>query len=377
VNVPTACGAIDFFEPQDLFTPFPLSGSSVDSPKEPFEMMNETPPVTPGKRKRIFIALASAIVVSLAANGIELLVIRLVRPSEQALTWVSDVVIAVVLAVAVYLRLDLQATRMRLSRVEQEQIVADTELSLAAEIQSGRLPKTPSAGSGISWAARLRQARKIGGDFYDFVQVNPKRWFVILGDVSGKGVPAALLVASVQTLFRGLSQTTDDPAEVLRALSKGIHDETQGSMFVTCVVGLFDLEKRMLTYVNAGHPPGLIVNHSKVTLLESVGPPVGMFAGWRHKAVTIPLHEGDIGVLVTDGVSESIETDGVCWYELARAALADLKRPTAEQVCHQLMKMAQDGPGPAGVTDWEDDQTAVVFVVEGGAAAYPDEGEVS
>ena len=180
---------------------------------------------TSGKRKHIFIALVSAVVVSLAANGIELIVIRLVKPSEQALTWVSDLVIAVVLAAAIYLRLDLQATRMRLSRVEQEQIVADTELSLAAEIQSGRLPKAPSAGSGFSWAARLRQARKIGGDFYDFVPVNPRRWFVILGDVSGKGVPAALLVTSVQTLFRGLSQTTDDPAEVLRALSKGIHDE--------------------------------------------------------------------------------------------------------------------------------------------------------
>ena len=109
------------------------------------------------------------------ANGIELIVIRLVRPSEQALTWVSDLVIAVVLAAAIYLRLDLQATRMRLSRVEQEQIVADTELSLAAEIQSGRLPKAPSAGSGFSWAARLRQARKIGGDFYDFVPVNPEK----------------------------------------------------------------------------------------------------------------------------------------------------------------------------------------------------------
>jgi hypothetical protein len=69
-------------------------------------------------------------------------------------------------------------------------------------------------------------------------------------------------------------------------------------------------------------------------------------------------------VLVTDGVSESIETDGVCWCELARAALAALERPTAEQVCETLMKMAQDGQGPAGITDWEDDQTTVVFLVE-------------
>ena len=104
-------------------------------------MLNPARPVTHGKRKRIFIALVSAIVVSLAANGIESAVIRLVRPSEQALTWVSDLVITVVLAVAVYLRLDLQATRIRLSRVEQEQIVVDTELSLAAEIQSSHLPR--------------------------------------------------------------------------------------------------------------------------------------------------------------------------------------------------------------------------------------------
>jgi len=187
---------------------------------------------------------------------------------------------------------------------------------------------------------------------------------VILGDVSGKGVPAALLVASVQTLFRSLSQTMDHPAEILRALCKGIYDETEGSMFVTCIVGLFDLERKTLTYANAGHPSGLIVNKSRVTLLESMGTPAGLFAESTYEAATVPLREGDIGVLVTDGVSESIETDGVCWSELARAALVDLKSPTAEQVCETLMKMAEDGPGPAGDTDWEDDQTAVVFVVE-------------
>lgn len=340
-------------------------------------MINPARSATHGKRNRIVIALVSAIVVSLLADGIELIVIRLVRPSEQALTWVSDLVIAAVLAVAIYLRLDLQATRMRLSRVEQEQIVVDTELSLAAEIQSGRLPKAPPAGFGFSWAARLRQARKIGGDFYDFVQVNPGKWFVILGDVSGKGVPAALLVASVQTLFRGLSQTTNDPAEILRALSKGIYDETQGGMFVTCVIGLFDLEGRTLTYANAGHPPGLIVNCSRTILLEGVGPPVGLFAACNYKAATISFLEGDIGVLVTDGVSESIETDGVSWSELARTALADLKSPTAEQVCETLMKMAQDGQGPPGITDWEDDQTAVVFLVEGSANGGPHQGEES
>jgi hypothetical protein len=175
---------------------------------------------------------------------------------------------------------------------------------------------------------------------------------------------AALLVTSVQTLFRGLSQTTDDPAEVLRALSKGIYDETRGSMFVTCVVGLFDLEQRTLTYANAGHPPGLIVNHSNVTLLESLGTPVGLFATCSYEAVTIPLRHGDIGILVTDGVSESIETDGICWCELARNTLAGLETPTAEQVCDKLMKMAKDGPGPTGVADWEDDQTVVVFLVD-------------
>ena len=327
-------------------------------------MMNSARPAIHGKRKRIFIALVSAIVVSLAANGIELLVIRLVKPSEQELTWVSDVVIAIVLAGAVYLRLDLQATRLRLSRVEQEQIVSDTELSLAAEIQSGRLPKAPSASSGISWAARLRQARRIGGDFYDFVRIDQERWFVILGDVSGKGVPAALLVASIQTLFRGLSKTLGSPAEVLRALSKAVYDETNGAMFVTCIVGLFDLEQRTLTYANAGHPPGLIVNHSNVTLLESLGTPVGLFATCSYEAVTIPLRHGDIGILVTDGVSESIETDGICWCELARNTLAGLETPTAEQVCDKLMKMAKDGPGPTGVADWEDDQTVVVFLVD-------------
>ncbi len=326
-------------------------------------MVNLLAFMKPGTGKHAGIALLSAVAVFLAANGIEGIVLRFVKPSEQQLTWVSDAVIAVGLAAAIYFWLDLQATRVSLSRLEHEQIAVETELSLAAEIQRSHLPKVPSAGSGLSWAARLRQARKIGGDFYDFVQVDSQRWLAILGDVSGKGIPAALLVASVQTLFRGLSQRMDQPAELLRTLSKAIYDETKGSMFVTCVLGLFDLERRTLTYANAGHPPGLIVNDSRMTLLKSAGTPLGLFASWNYDAVTIPLREGDIGVLITDGVSESIETNGISWCELARTALVDIERPTAEQVCERLMKMAQDGLGPAGVADWEDDQTTLVFLV--------------
>lgn len=320
---------------------------------------------TPGRGKRILIALVSAVVVGLVANLIELIVISLVKPSEEELTWVSDTLIAVVLAGAIYLRMDLQATRMSLSRLERERIALETELSLAAEIQRGHLPKVPPPGSGLSWAAGQRQARKIGGDFYDFVQVDSEKWLAILGDVSGKGIPAALLLASVQTLFRGVSQGTHQPAEVLRVLSKGIYDETQGSMFVTCVLGLFDLKQRTLTYANAGHPSGLIVNNSRITLLESVGIPVGLFASWNYEAVTIPLQDGDLGILVTDGVTESLEAEGVSWPNLAQSALKNLKEPTVERVCKMLMRMAEEGPGPAGVEDWEDDQTTLVFQVGG------------
>jgi len=221
-------------------------------------------------------------------------------------------------------------------------------------------PRVPGYDVSVAW----RLAEGLGGDCSHVAALSDGRLAVAIADVCGKGTPAALLMASVKASLEELVAADPAPRALCARLARTLAPRLGPDRFVSLVYAVLDPARGTLAYANAGHPPGLIVNHSKATLLESTGPPVGMFATSSHTTVTIHLHEGDIGVLVTDGVSESIETDGVCWCELAKAALADLERPTAEQVCDKLMKMAQDGEGPAGITDWEDDQTAVVFLVD-------------
>jgi len=110
------------------------------------------------------VATGAAVLVYLVAAGIELLVIARLRPTETELTWIGDAILAVALGFAVFLWLDLRWTRMTLSRLEREQVVLDTQLSVTADIQRGLLPALPADGGCVRWAARLVPAGRIGGD---------------------------------------------------------------------------------------------------------------------------------------------------------------------------------------------------------------------
>jgi len=228
-------------------------------------------------RREILLSMSSAALGYLVANAIEQTAIRMVHPSEQALTWISDALLASAFGVVTYLWLHLKVARVSLSRLERARIEMDTELSLAAEIQRNNMPVVPSPHAGLRWAARLQQAERIGGDFYDFVRPNAHTQLFLLGDISGKGIPAALLLASTRTLFRTLCHESYQPAELLDHLSGALYEDNGGSMFMTCLLGLLDLKCLTLTFANAGHPPGLIFTGARRQLLQSGGVPAGMF----------------------------------------------------------------------------------------------------
>ncbi len=133
--------------------------------------------------------------------------------------WISDAILSIAFLISTYLWLHLRATRSRLSELERSRIAFDSELALAARIQRTLLPPAPQPRGAYRWSALMQPAGKVGGDLYDFVETRSGVLF-ILGDVSGKGVPAALLTASTRALFRALARSTDDPAEVLERLSR-------------------------------------------------------------------------------------------------------------------------------------------------------------
>jgi sigma-B regulation protein RsbU (phosphoserine phosphatase) len=295
-------------------------------------------------------------------------IIRAVDGDRSKLEWISDVVLSAGVAGLTYTWLHLRASRIRLLALEREQIALDEQLRLAAEIQRSLLPTVPAATPGFRWAARMIPAGRIGGDFYDFVPLSAGSTFVILGDVSGKGIPAALILSSLRTLFRTYAQSTSDPAAVAERISAALYDGHKGMPYATAIVARFEGAPPRIVCVNAGHPYGHVLRDGGEHSLETGGPPLGMLPGVKYVAASLALEPGDVGVLVTDGITEALEGGRTTLGQVLRAArdryLANGRVPGG--ICDDLLRAAAEGPGPAGVEGWQDDRTVFVFAVDGG-----------
>jgi serine phosphatase RsbU (regulator of sigma subunit) len=306
----------------------------------------------------VLAAAASAAVVFALGTGVESLVIRAVRGDRQELEWISDAVLAAAVAALAYLWLHLRQARSRVTALEREQIALDVQLRMAAEIQRSLLPAMPAATAGYRWAARMVPASRVGGDFYDFVQADGAV-LAIVGDVSGKGMPAALIQSSLKMLFRMVVRDTGDPAAIAGRMSEALYEETGGLPYATAILARFEANPARLAYVNAGHPPGLVMRGDDARALDAGGPPLGLLPDAFYAAERLELRAGDFGVLVTDGITEA--------FEGASLSLPDLFRDRApeapSEACDRLLRAAGEAPGPFGVEGWQDDRTVLVFEV--------------
>ena len=310
-------------------------------------------------RRALAESAAAALGGYVLAAALEAIVIRWLQPTEWELAWVSDLALAFALGVAVYLWRHLLTTRHELAQRERAEIVLQTQLSLAAEIQRRLLPPLPTAANGYEWAAALKPAGKIGGDFYDFVETGPDTWVVLVADVSGKGIPAAMALGSLRSTFRALARQRLAPAKILDQLSTTFLEDWQGVPYVTCIVAAFDLRAHTLVYSNAGHPPGVLLGPTQTRHLDRGGPPAGLLASANFDQELLTIHAGDICLLVSDGVTEAI--DGVPLEHRLRAA--KVRGGSAEELCESVMTQALRGDGPSGDAAWQDDRTVVVVTV--------------
>jgi sigma-B regulation protein RsbU (phosphoserine phosphatase) len=319
-------------------------------------------------RRRVRTLVAAAVYAAVsyyAADGLRMLVQHLVGPYGSELREISTLALAAALGGTFFLWLDLRATRAALTSIARSQAVVETELALAAEVQRRLLPSVPAGLAHAQWATRLRPAGKIGGDFYDFIPTNGDGLLVLVGDVSGKGIPAALLQASAHSLFRSYSRRLPQPAPLLRRVSREIYAENRGALYVTCLAVHVDAASRTLTYVNAGHPPGLFFERSGRRVLSQGGPPLGMFEETLYDCETITMEHDALGVVVTDGITEALEQDGVPAIDRLSAIISTFAPlATPESICDALMDLADHGGGPSGVKNWQDDKTVLVFRVD-------------
>jgi hypothetical protein len=317
-----------------------------------------------GSRRFLFPVL---VVVGIAVSqGIELFVNRVLRPDAEEITWISEVVLAVGFVIVTWLWVRLWETRVALTDLERQQIVTDTQLTVAARVQTSLLPAVPPPSSGISWHAAVEPANKVGGDYYDFLPLADGRMCVVVADVSGKGVAAAVFLANVRAILRTLVRDVAYPRLLLSNLSATLLADSTSGLYVTCIVAIVDPRSRSMVYANAGHPAGVLWNARGARGLRIGGPPAGLLGGVWFEEETLTLDDGDLVVFVSDGVTEALDASGDGVVDAIAAQIGLAERRTPDAVCARLLSVARQSPGPRGVDGWMDDRTAVAFGVAGG-----------
>lgn len=190
-----------------------------------------------------------------------------------------------------------------------EEIVAREKLAeevrVAGTIQKNLHPRDLTAAPGMELAARFQPSRAVGGDYYDLIPARRGAFWLVMADVSGKGIPAALIASHVQSF---LWSRRHDRRPLDRIMAEGndlLHHFTQGQKYATVVVAEWHPRRRALTYVNAGHPPVLLRRGSEVLQLSSTAPPLGLMSGLPFSCRTLELSCEDLLLFYTDGVSEA------------------------------------------------------------------------
>jgi phosphoserine phosphatase RsbU/P len=301
-----------------------------------------------------------------AAQGIELFVNRILRPDAEEITWISDAILAAGFVVVTWLWIRLRETQIALTDLERQQIVTETQLTIAARVQSSLLPALPAPSAGISWYAAVEPAGKIGGDYYDFLPLPDGRMCVVLADVSGKGVAAAVFLANVRAILRALARDATEPQTLVANLSSALLADSTSGLYVTCIVAIVDPEHRSMVYVNAGHPAGVLWNPAGARSLRVGGPPAGLLANAVFEEEAVAFGGDDVVVFVSDGITEALDASGDAVVDVIVAQIEETGRPTPDAVGARLLAAARRGPGPQGIDGWTDDRTAVVFGVVAG-----------
>ncbi len=216
-------------------------------------------------------------------------------------------------------------------QLEKRQL--DLDLSVASGIQQMLLPRGGVALAGLDFNARYAPAQKVGGDLYDIFLLSESRLGVVVADVSGKGIPASLLMAICRTHFRQIAPRHTSPAEVLRELNRTLLGDIHGGLFVTMLYAVIDVARHEVTLARAGHELPLFARRDRSTgayladFVGSEGMPLGLVPDEIFSTViadrTEPFGTGDVLVLYSDGLTEAPNDEGT---EFSSARLADAVR---------------------------------------------------
>jgi len=252
----------------------------------------------------------------------------------------------------------LENAKMHQQILEKQRLVKDMEF--ARTVQESFLPQRPPEVQSYRFSAHYTPALEVGGDFYDFINLDKHRTGIVIGDVSGKGVPAALYMAKLGSDMRTLAFTERSPAEALMKLNDLLAERSRRGMFATLLYIELNASTGKMTMSNAGHLPPIVkrADGTLVKLAAASGAPLGMMAGMRYSQDTAVLERGETVILYTDGIIEAMN---------AREELYGYERFEA------LVKLSSADPGTlkdaiigdvnrfTGLSPQHDDMTLVCF----------------
>jgi sigma-B regulation protein RsbU (phosphoserine phosphatase) len=248
---------------------------------------------------------------------------------------------------------------VRLHRVRLEKERQDRELAIARGIQEGLFPRECPRLATVEIAAESHPCHQVGGDYYDFFALSKGRWAVAIADVSGKGTPASILMASVHASLRALAGSAR-PSAMIERLNRFLFESTQDNKYATLFYGELDLETRRFVYVNAGHVPPYLQRAAGLTdRLTAGGPVLGLIEDAAFEEGDVTLYPGDLLAMVTDGATEALSPDDV---EFGDERLAEVVRASGHEpaplALRRILEAARCWAGPAGCSD---DLTALVL----------------
>ncbi len=248
--------------------------------------------------------------------------------------------------------------RVQSDRLEAERRAAQ-ELEIAKEVQARLFPQIQPQLKTVDYAGVCLQARQVGGDYFDFLNLGPQRLALIIGDVSGKGIAAALLMANLQASLRSQSSLAfDQPQVLLRSVNRLFYDTTGESAYASLFFAEYDDATRRLRYANCGHLSGLLLRRDgNVEQLGSTGTLLGLFEEWDCSMREQELFPGDVLALYTDGVTEASNDQGE---EFGEQFLIEALREHRELPCQDLLAAIVERVRCFGSQEQHDDITAIV-----------------
>ncbi len=253
----------------------------------------------------------------------------------------------------------LEAQRRATSEKQESERRATQELRIATEVQARLFPQSLPPLETLEYSGICIQARQVGGDYYDFLDLGRGRLGLVLGDIAGKGIAAALLMANLQANLRSqCAIALDQPVRFLCSVNQLFYENTGDGDYATLFFAEYDEKPRRLRYINCGHLPALLLRRDgTLERLDATCTVLGLFKDWQCEMGERQLCPGDMLVLYTDGVTESFND---AWEEFGEHRLIEVLRRQGELPCQALLASIVDEVRQFSPHEQRDDITLIV-----------------